>query len=86
MPSELQLSVQTENITMNNHHDGVTPESFQIDKNLADLFNVLAVNVDRQGKPFVSVMEAKKWPVYGIQFHPEKANFEWTDREVGHLR
>ena len=26
---------------------------------------------------FISIMESKKYPIYGVQFHPEKTLFEW---------
>jgi hypothetical protein len=35
------------------------------------------VNNDSQGLEFVSSFEHKKYPIYGVQFHPEKNAFEW---------
>lgn len=32
---------------------------------------ILSTNVDRNGKRFVSAIEAKAYPIYGLQFHPE---------------
>ena len=26
-------------------------------------------------------MEAKEYPIFGIQFHPEKSVFEWNSKE-----
>ena len=34
-------------VTMNNHHFGVTPESFTSDYRLSSMFDVLSTNVDR---------------------------------------
>merc|ERR1712216_319784 len=60
-------------ITMNNHHAGVDPRSFDDDAGLRAFFDVLAVNTDRKGRPFVSAIEAKAGaPVFAVQFHPEK--------------
>lgn len=35
-------------------------------------WDVLSVNLDREGKEFVSSMEAKRYPFYATQFHPER--------------
>ena len=39
---------------------------------------MLSTNVDRQNKAFVSFIEARNYPIYGTQFHPERPQFEWT--------
>ena len=33
---------------------------------------LLAVNADRQGREYVSAVEAFEYPIYGLQWHPEK--------------
>jgi len=40
-------------------------------------WRVTAVNKDRQGLEFVSSFEHKQYPIYGVQFHPEKNAYEW---------
>lgn len=37
------------------------------------MFDVLSVNDDKKGRRFVSTIEGKKLPFYGVQWHPEKA-------------
>jgi len=69
-------------ITMNNHMEGVTPTDFASHPQLNSVFDVLATNVDRNGKAFVSLIEAKQLPIYGAQFHQEKPQFEWWPEEV----
>ena len=39
---------------------------------------MLSTNNGRQGKEFISTIEAKDYPIYGTQYHPEKINFEWV--------
>jgi len=71
-------------ITPNSHHMGVTPADFARFAPLVEAFSVLATNVDRRGKPFVSLMEAKHGlPFWGSQFHPEKSIFEQGRRLPG---
>ncbi|EGG14019.1 peptidase C26 family protein [Cavenderia fasciculata] len=69
-------------ITMNNHMWGVAPSTFASTALLSSFFNVLSVNNDRQGRVFISTIEAKEYPIYATQWHPEKPLFEWWDQEV----
>ena len=39
---------------------------------------MLSTNVDTSGHPFVSTIEAKDVPVYAVQWHPERPQFDWT--------
>ena len=57
------------------HSNCVTPESFS---RLAAEFRTLATAQDRQGLRYVSILEHVSLPVCGVQFHPEKAAFEWS--------
>jgi len=82
VPDELYSAAITQNITMNNHHDGVFPDTWARYPSLSSMYNVLSNNVDRAGKPFISTMEAVKLPFYGVQWHPEKNPFEWTPNEA----
>jgi gamma-glutamyl hydrolase len=40
-------------------------------------WRVTAVNKDTQGLEFVSSFEHRRYPIYGVQFHPEKNAYEW---------
>jgi len=79
--SSLITGFATQNITMNNHHFGVTSATYHSNARLSALYNVLSNNVDRNGREFVSTVEAKKYPFYGLQWHPEKNPWEWTVAE-----
>jgi len=65
------------NITMNNHINGITPSQFMASTNLTQLFHITSTNFDRNGRPFVSTIESRNYPIYGTQYHPEKNNFEF---------
>jgi hypothetical protein len=45
----------------------VTPDQYVKNAKLAATFNVLATNLDRAGRIFVSQIEGKKLPFYGSQ-------------------
>ena len=43
-----------------------------------DFFQVLSTSTDKKGTQYVSTVEAKhSLPVFGVQWHPEKNQFEW---------
>eukprot|EP00347_Sterkiella_histriomuscorum_P009680 403340286 len=63
------------NITYNHHSWGVGPDRFKTDKGLSSIFYPTSISYDNNGVPFVSSMESKKYPFFGTQFHPEKAQF-----------
>ena len=46
-------------------------------------WDILSVNKDVNGLEFVSTMEAKNYPIFGTQFHPEKNAYEWAPKYPG---
>ena len=77
----IEETVQTNNITLNNHMFGITPYRFARDSKLTSMFNVTSINKDRRGRYFVSTIEPKDPkanPYYGVQYHPEKNAFEYA--------
>jgi len=58
--------------TYNNHRYYVDYLDFLEHKQLSDFFNILAYSMDKPKTfAFISAIEAKKYPIYGTQFHPE---------------
>jgi gamma-glutamyl hydrolase len=55
------------------------------DYNLDKEWTVISVNKDWNGFEFISSIEHKKYPFFGIQFHPEKNLFEWVrNKNISH--
>ena len=79
MPEKLKHWLSSENLTSNLHHDGVPPRAFQ--GQLSKTYRMLASNRDRRGRAFASVIEGTRWPIYGVQFHPERPIFSWIQGE-----
>ncbi|KAF2070281.1 hypothetical protein CYY_008400 [Polysphondylium violaceum] len=81
-PSEITNILATQPVTMNNHHFGLSPETFANSSTLTSFYRVISDNVDRAGLKFISTIEAYNYPIYGTQWHPEKPLFEWWAQEV----
>jgi hypothetical protein len=63
-------------IAFQNHVQGVEQDAF--DKYLSVDFTATSIAYDRKGRPYISSMEGQAGlPVFSVQFHPEKALFEW---------
>jgi gamma-glutamyl hydrolase len=76
---QIRTDLATKNITLNLHHQGISPATFEKYSNMKSFLSVLSTNKDEKGNIFLSLVEAKKYPFYGSQFHPEWASFEWYD-------
>lgn len=74
MPQHLINAIRTENITFNSHHDGIIPETYAKYDSLKD-YQLIGVAYDNKGVEYVSIVEHKKYPIFGHQYHPEKTIF-----------
>lgn len=43
-------------------------------------WRVMSTNIDDNGLEYISTMEHKMLPYWGVQFHPEKPAFEWNPK------
>eukprot|EP00940_MAST-03C_sp_MAST-3C-sp2_P001952 g1952.t1 len=77
MTKTLVDKLRVENLTENSHSSGVEPSAFAKSEKLAEMYTVLSVNFDENGREFVSTFEGKKLPYSATQWHPEKNNFEF---------
>ena len=71
-PNDIINILKTENVSFNYHHDGIKPIDFYNNKKISDNYQIVATNIDRNGVSFISIFEAKEYPIYGLQFHPER--------------
>lgn len=58
--------------TEQNHLFGISPDRFLGNKRLRRVFSMYATAKNGEGKEYVCIVRAKKWPVFGIMFHPER--------------
>ena len=67
----------TKNTTFNHHTKCLTPANFS-NFEMDSFWNILSANHDMDGLEFISLIEAKEYPIWGSIFHPEKPAYEWT--------
>lgn len=85
LPPAALSTLATQPVTSNLHHDGVPPDFFDSNPALRGYYTLLASNVDRKGRAFGSAFEARRYPIYATQFHPERPQFEWAPgRGIAH--
>ncbi|KAI5622128.1 gamma-glutamyl hydrolase precursor [Silurus asotus] len=77
-PPEMLKALSEEPLTGNFHHYGVTEQVFVGNERLSSFFNILSTNKAENGAVFVSTMEGKTYPFYGVQWHPEVNRFQWS--------
>lgn len=80
LSKELMKAVAQEPLTGNFHHFGLTVQTFQENEKLQSFFSVLSTNVAANGAHFISTVEAKRYPFYGVQWHPEVNRFQWDNK------
>lgn len=56
--------------TYHNHLFGISPEDFMQNIRLQQFYHIVATTFDDKGREFVALIEAKKYPIYGLAFHP----------------
>ncbi|XP_002740732.1 gamma-glutamyl hydrolase-like [Saccoglossus kowalevskii] len=77
MPDKMVNILANQNITYNHHRFGLTPQNYTKNEKLRNFYQIISTSKDEDGLEFISIMEAYKYPFYGVQWHPEKNNFEW---------
>ena len=71
--------LETHKSTSQNHEYGISTGDFLENDNLRRFYNILATSVGEDGKECVAAIEAKYYPIYGVQWHPER------QRTAGHF-
>jgi len=75
-PADILQYLTTLPITLNFHHDCVTADNFKRFNMSLDWLS-LSYNKDLEGEVFIGTMEAKNFPFFATQWHPEKNPYEW---------
>uniref|UniRef100_A0A8C6TEE3 folate gamma-glutamyl hydrolase n=1 Tax=Neogobius melanostomus TaxID=47308 RepID=A0A8C6TEE3_9GOBI len=74
---EMMEILATEPLTVNAHIWSISMETYHSNERLNKFYRVLSTNNDGPLE-FISTFEAIDYPMYGVQWHPEKSPFEWN--------
>ncbi|CAG05439.1 unnamed protein product [Tetraodon nigroviridis] len=83
LPAELRKALASESLTANSHKWSLATSSYDAHAALKKFYKVLSTNSDGDLE-FVSTIEARDYPIYGTQWHPEKNAYEFTKAYVPH--
>lgn len=72
--------LKSRNVTSHFHKWGMRKKTFLKHKNITDIFKIVSTANDSRKNEIVDILEGKKYPIYGVQFHPEKNAYEWAAR------
>ena len=64
--------LKNKNCTMNNHKLGITPKKMKQNKKVDSFYKIVGTSKDRKGREFVAIIEARHYPFWGVQWHPER--------------
>lgn len=83
-PEDVVEILSNEPVTPNFHQFCVTEQNFT-EYGLDRDWRVMSTNKDWNGLEFISTIEHKTLPFYGVQFHPEKNLYEWVrNKNISH--
>ncbi|XP_059054011.1 gamma-glutamyl hydrolase A-like [Achroia grisella] len=77
-PQDIVNLLATKDITVNYHQYCIVDanlHAYDLNKN----WLVTSYSNDNNGLKFIATIENKRYPFYGVQFHPEKVSFEWKE-------
>ncbi|CAF1668513.1 unnamed protein product [Rotaria magnacalcarata] len=77
LPLNIKNALQNDSTTANYHNFCMRPTNFSADPMLSTFYKMLSISPDLEGKTFVSTIESRRYPIFGVQWHPEKNGFEW---------
>lgn len=64
------------NLTAQLHNLGVDPKTYEQYPKLKEFFKITSTGKDLDGKTYINSFEAIKYPIFGVQFHPELVSYE----------
>jgi len=82
-PVEILDTLANSPSTSNFHIKCLTPANFTA-SGLDQFYDISATSEDDNGLTFVASIEAKNYPFWGTQFHPEKTMYEWQQPSIPH--
>eukprot|EP00127_Corallochytrium_limacisporum_P003536 Clim_evm19s150 gene=Clim_evmTU19s150 len=76
-PASVIETFALRSVTNNNHMYGLHLDHFEATPALNNFWNLISTSTDLNNQPFVSTIESDEYPIWAVQWHPEKPQFEW---------
>ena len=67
-------NIKNKKLLLHNHSMGLSLYKYNKITNIKNFYRIVSVNKDRNGKIFLSTIEARNYPFYGVQWHPERSD------------
>ena len=64
-------------LVLYSHHRGIKINTFTQNQLLRKFWNLIGTSTSPYNEEFVAIMESKEYPIFAVQFHPEKNLYEW---------
>jgi len=74
---QIQKLTTGQGVMFYDHNWIVSMDTYNNNRNLSTFWKVITETTSPFNERFVALWEARKYPFYGVQFHPEKNSFEW---------
>ena len=85
--NELLNIAKTKNVTANFHSVSILTEDFLSEKKpYTQFFKLLATSLDRKGVSYVSNSEARNYPFFSSQYHPEVTLYTFSYNFTDHSK
>lgn len=78
-PKDVLRTLTSEKSTSNFHHWCMTQQNLT-SSYLGKFYKPLATSLDDNSLTFITTIEAIDYPIWGLQFHPEKSAYEWGSK------
>jgi len=82
MDDEVAGFMREERSVFYNHRFGFNMSLLEDNEELNNFFVITARGADDEGKEFIAAMEAKEYPIFTVQYHPERVLSEWKNKTV----
>ncbi|XP_070603952.1 gamma-glutamyl hydrolase isoform X2 [Erythrolamprus reginae] len=76
-PEEIYELLASEPVSSHFHFWSLSTQNYSRNEKLRNFYKILTTNFHMV--EFISTMEAYRYPIYGVQWHPEKNPFEWKN-------
>ena len=81
---EVCVLLQNQQLTYNTHNYMISTDNFYQNSGVSSFFNIIGTSLseDKETK-FISMVESIKYPIFGVQFHPELCMNTFYSEAVG---